>query len=165
MSSPIFRRIPKAHIQLDGFVGDYLRGITEQWLLVAPKANPGMLELFRDRDAAPLRQMVPWAGEFAGKYLTAAVQVLRATNAPKLRAWLQDFVRILIDYQAPDGYLGPWPKPCRLTNTNSEGESTWDTWGHYHIMMSLILWHEETGDEAAPAPIPSSFRRARAARS
>lgn len=44
---------------------------------MAPKANPAMLEMFRDRDESPLRQMVPWAGKFAGKYLTGAVQVLR----------------------------------------------------------------------------------------
>ncbi len=151
MSRPIFRRIPKTLMQLDGFVGDYLQGITAQWLLVAPKANPAMLEMFRDRDASPLRQLVPWAGEFAGKYLTGVVQVLRVTHDPRLKAWLQDFVRILINLQAPDGYLGPWPKPCHLTNTDSEGESTWDTWGHYQIMLGLMLWHEETGDEAALA--------------
>ena len=75
-------------MRIHGLVGDYLAGITEQWLLVAPKANPGMLEMFRDRDASPLREMVPWAGEFAGKYLTAAVQVLRVTCDPTLKAWL-----------------------------------------------------------------------------
>ena len=53
-------------------MGNYLSSITEQWLLVAPKANPSMLEIFRDRDVSPLREMVPWAGEFAGKYLTGA---------------------------------------------------------------------------------------------
>ena len=40
-------------------MGDYLSGITEQWLLVAPKANPGMLEMFHDRDASLLRELVP----------------------------------------------------------------------------------------------------------
>ena len=40
-------------MQIGGFVGDYLKGITQQWLLVAPKANPGMLEMFRDRDISP----------------------------------------------------------------------------------------------------------------
>ena len=48
----------------------YLRGVTQQWLLVAPDANPAMLEMFRDRDRQPRRAMQPWAGEFAGKYLT-----------------------------------------------------------------------------------------------
>jgi uncharacterized protein len=151
MKNSVCRRIPKAGIEIGGFVGDYLDGITEQWLLVSPKANPGMLEMFRDRDAAPLRQMVPWAGEFAGKYLTGAVQVLRLSGNTQLKAWLKEFVDMLVGLQDTDGYLGPWPKSCRLTNKNSAGEGTWDTWGHYHIMLGLILWHEETADKNALA--------------
>jgi len=151
MKTMACRRIPGVRMQMGGFVGNYLRGLIEQWLLVAPKANPAMLEMFRDRDASPLRDMVPWAGEFAGKYLTGAVQVLRVTRDPALKAWLRWFVRRLISLQAEDGYLGPWPKRCRLTNTDSRGQSTWDTWSHYHIMLGLMLWHEETRDADALA--------------
>ena len=147
MKEPIFRRPPQSSMRIGGFVGNYLSANTEQWLLVAPKANPGMLEMFRDRDAPPLRQMVAWAGEFAGKYLTGAVQVLRVTSEPRLKAWLQDFVHILIGLQDADGYLGPWPRQCRLTNTNSEGQDTWDTWSHYHLMLGLMFWHEEARDK------------------
>ena len=149
MKGPVCDRIAGARCQLGGFVGDYLKGITEQWLLVAPRANPAMLEMFRDRDSAPVRDMVPWAGEFAGKYLTSAVQVLRLTGDPHLRKWLTEFVSRLISLQDEDGYLGPWPKRCRMANRDSEGRETWDTWGHYHVMMGLILWHEETGDGKA----------------
>ena len=151
MKEPVCQRIAKTSMQIEGFLGDYLRKVTDQWLLVAPKANPGMLEMFRDRDASPLRQMVPWAGEFAGKYLTGAVQILRVTGDARLRSWLEQFVRILIGFQDADGYLGPWPQGCRLTNADSAGERTWDTWGHYHVMLGLMLWHEETGDEDALA--------------
>ena len=151
MKPPSCHRIPGARIQINGFMGNYLRGVTEQWLLVAPKANPAMLEMFRDRDASPLRQMVPWAGEFAGKYLTGAVQVLRVTGDRALKSWLKQFVQQLIGFQDTDGYLGPWTKPCRLTNINSVGMHTWDTWGHYHLMLGLMLWHEETRDKDALA--------------
>ncbi|TFG73703.1 MAG: hypothetical protein E4H27_00290 [Anaerolineales bacterium] len=136
-------------IRLDGSMNQYLQAITDQWLLVAPKANPAMLEMFRDRDASPLRQMVPWAGEFAGKYLTGAVQVLRLTHDPVLRAWLAEFVDRLVSFQATDGYLGPWSEKYRLTNTNAAKEETWDTWGHYHIMLGLLFWYDETGDKKA----------------
>ena len=149
MTEPVCDRIPQASFQIGGFLEDYLRGIIEQWLLVAPRANPAMLEMFRDRDCSPLRDMVPWAGEFAGKYLTGAVQVLRLTGDHRLRTWLSKFVARLLSFQARDGYLGPWPKGCHLTNTRSDGKATWDTWGHYHAMLGLILWHEETGDEEA----------------
>ena len=151
MNDPTCIRIPQTSMEIDGFVGSYLRGITEQWLLVAPKANPAMLEMFRDRDASPLRNMEPWGGEFAGKYLTGAVQVLRISNDPKLKEWLKEFVPMLISFQDDDGYLGPWPKEFRLANRNSAGGRTWDTWGHYHLMLGLMFWHEETDDKEALA--------------
>jgi DUF1680 family protein len=144
-------RIPQTRFQLDGHIADYVRGLVEQWLLVAPFANPAMLEMLRDRDCPPYRDMVPWAGEFAGKYLTGAVQVLRLTGDLRLRAWLGQFVHRLLGFQAEDGYLGPWPKAHRLTNTSPTGKVTWDTWSHYHLMLGLWLWHQETGDEHALA--------------
>jgi hypothetical protein len=39
-----------------------------------------MLEMFRQRDRKHSHDLVPWAGEFAGKYLTHAVQVWRLTR-------------------------------------------------------------------------------------
>jgi DUF1680 family protein len=149
MPSPTFEPIPGARFQIGGILKPMLDGLIEQWLLVAPKANPAMLEMFRDRDAPPLREMVPWAGEFAGKYLTAAVQVLRLTGDDWLLNWLHEFVARLLQFQDEDGYLGPWPREHRLTNTKPGGKGAWDTWGHYHIMIGLTLWHETSGDEKA----------------
>src|SRR5262245_42572298 len=74
IKAPACERAAGTRFELSGIVGDYLRGVTRQWLLVAPDANPGMLEMFRDRDREPLRNLEPWAGEFAGKYLLGAVQ-------------------------------------------------------------------------------------------
>ena len=153
MKSPECERIPQTRFDLEGWLAAYLENVTEQWLLVAPRANPAMLEMFRDRDCSPYRQLVPWAGEFAGKYLTSAVQVLRVTGDLRLRAFLEDFVPRLISLQADDGYLGPWPEAQRLTNFDplqqEKGMITWDTWGHYHVMLGLLLWYEETGDDRA----------------
>src|SRR5436190_724714 len=72
-------------------------------------------EIFRDRDRKPWRDLVPWAGEFAGKYLVSAVQVWRVTGDESLKNTIADFVPRLIALQADDGYLGPWPKESRLT--------------------------------------------------
>ena len=152
--NPVCSRGPATRMKLGGFMAEYLEGITEQWLLVAPTANPSMLEMFRDRDASPLRHLVPWAGEFAGKYLTGAVQVLRVTGDRTLKASLKEFVPHLLSLQGKDGYLGPWPSGHALTNhapNSRNGPLTWDTWGHYHVMLGLILWHEETGDLKALA--------------
>ena len=153
--NPKCSRITGTRFELGGPMGEYLSAVTEQWLKVAPLSNPAMLEMFRDRDRRPLREMVPWAGEFAGKYLTSAVEVWRVTGDKALRQSIADSVSRLIKLQAEDGYLGPWPKESRLTgrapNIGSSGGETWDAWGHYHMMIGLLLWHEETGDQAALA--------------
>ena len=136
-----------------GRVGRYLANVTDNWLLVAPDANPAILEMFVDRDVPPYRDMVPWAGEFAGKYLTAAVEVWAATGDARLETYLGEFVRRLISLQAEDGYLGPWPRTARLTNFSPQhgqgGQETWDTWGHYHVMVGLLGWYDATRDRAA----------------
>ena len=87
MKLPACERAAGTQFELEGVVADYTRAVTRQWLLIAPDANPGMLEMFRDRDRQPLRAMEPWAGEFAGKYLTGAVQVYRVTHDAELRKY------------------------------------------------------------------------------
>ena len=145
-------RVAGTVYQMGGILGDYLNNVSERWLKAAPSANPGMLEMFRDRDRRPLRPMVPWAGEFAGKYLTSAVQALRLTGDPVLKYLIAGFVRELVSLQADNGYLGPWPVESGLTNDAPNCQQdlgTWDTWGHYHVMLGLLLWHADTGDAAA----------------
>lgn len=155
---PLCNRIDGTKFEVGGVIGDYLANVSQQWLRIAPLANPGMLEMFRDRDRKPYRDLVPWAGEFAGKYLTAAAEVLRLTADAQLLELLRRFVGELISLQASDGYLGPWPREYRLANRapnvmNAKGEvlENWDTWGLYHIMMGLMAWQEVSRDEQALA--------------
>ena len=123
----------------------------EQWLLVAPQANPAMLEIFRDRDRLPRRDLVPWAGEFAGKYLTSAVLHWRLLRDGRLRAQIDRFVDELIAVQDADGYLGAFPQPRAPDRQDARTASMplWDLWGHYHCMLGLLLWYKETGYEPA----------------
>ncbi|MCY3790107.1 MAG: glycoside hydrolase family 127 protein, partial [Gemmatimonadetes bacterium] len=125
-------RLSRTRYAFDGPFAAYLRGVTEQWLLIAPAANPAILDMFADRDRKPYRDQVPWAGEFAGKYLTSAVQILRLTGDPALKRHLKTFVARLIAHQDADGYLGPWPHRHRLTgyapNVMNKRGSTWDAW-------------------------------------
>src|SRR3954468_15749605 len=76
-TTPACWRDALAQLTFQSPIGDYFQNVTEHWLKVAPRSNPAMLDMFRDRDRLPLRDLVPWAGEFAGKYLTSAVQVYR----------------------------------------------------------------------------------------
>ncbi|HVY72157.1 MAG TPA: beta-L-arabinofuranosidase domain-containing protein, partial [Verrucomicrobiae bacterium] len=88
--------------------------------------------------------LVPWAGEFVGKDLISAVQALRLSENPALRKQVAEVVAELVATQAEDGYLGPFPKAARL-------RGNWDLWGHHHCIEGLLLWHEQTGDNAALA--------------
>ena len=74
MQQPMFHRLPETVLSIEGHVGEYLTAVTDNWLKIAPYANPGMLEMFRDRDRKPYRNMVRWAGWFASMYLIGAVR-------------------------------------------------------------------------------------------
>jgi len=138
----VLDRVPKPKLRLDGPVGERGRRNVDRWITQAPKNNPGLLDMFARRDAGGKPNLVPWAGEFVGKYLISGVQAMRMSDDPKLRQTLQDTVDRLAQLQAEDGYLGPWPKNERL-------RGHWDLWGHYHVMLGLMLWHEHTGDKQA----------------
>jgi hypothetical protein len=155
---PVLDSCTDAEFALGGELGRRLEAVTRQWILPAPHANPGMLEMFRQRDRKPSHDMVPWAGEFAGKYLTHAVQILRLTRDAELRDQIRWFVGELTALQDTDGYLGPWPQEFRLrtgapncSKAPDDLSEPWDAWGHYHTMVGLLLWHEETGDKRALA--------------
>ncbi len=136
----------RAQFSFQGPMGERLKANTRNWLLVAPRANPAMLQIFRDRDRTPRRDLVPWAGEFAGKYLISATQAWQLTRDPQLEKHLHSFVAELVATQDSDGYFGPFPKDARMT-----GPGLWDLWGQYHVMLGLYGWSEAAGDAAALA--------------
>jgi len=129
-------------------IGGYLRmridNAINEYLISTPVTSPAILQVLRDRDKTPLRDpLVPWAGEFAGKYLTAAQLTWRLTRDEELKSTIDQFVKDLIACQQEDGYLGPFPKSSRITGGN------WDVWGHYHCMLGLMFYYEDT--QYAPA--------------
>ena len=133
---------PDASYEFDGPIGRRVDANARNWLVRAPGANPGLLGMFQLRDRQPTPALVPWAGEFVGKYLISAVQALRMSDDAELEATVRNVVDGLIAAQADDGYLGPFPKDARLL-------ANWDLWGHYHCMLALMMWHDRTGDPAA----------------
>jgi len=140
---PIMESISGGRWHFDGELGARIDGNVTHWLLRAPGANPGILEMFRRRNRyRPYAEPVPWAGEFAGKYLISAVQACRMSDDPRLKPFVQAFVDQLVACQADNGYLGPWP-------TKQELLGHWDLWGHYHCMLGLLMWADDTGDRSA----------------
>lgn len=132
-----FHFLPQAEIE------DRIQAGIDQWLLMVPRANPGILEMMRLRDRQPpYENPEMWAGEFIGKYLLSAVLTLHLTDDPRLEQTVRETIDDLIATQADDGYMGPWPRDQRLLGQ-------WDLWGHYHIILALHTWHQDTGDRDA----------------
>jgi DUF1680 family protein len=142
--APLLEPDPGIRMNLEGVVGQRVAANEAQWLLTCPRANPGLLEMFQLRDREPTPQLVPWAGEFVGKYLISAIQALRMTQEARLEATVREIIDRVIALQAEDGYLGPFPRKERLLGH-------WDLWGHYHVMLALLMWYERTDDEASSA--------------
>src|SRR5579862_8966802 len=138
----VFESVSHPSFHFERPLGQRLIANEREWLLRAPGDNPGLLDMFRARDRKPEPTLVPWAGEFVGKYLISAIQALRMSDNAHLHALTNQIVAGLIATQAEDGYLGPFPKAERL-------KANWDLWGHYHCMLALLQWNEETGDLAA----------------
>jgi len=135
--------VAKGEWRFGGEMGARIDANVERWLLRAPGASPGLLQMFHRRDRHwPYAEPVPWAGEFAGKYLISAVQACRMSDDPRLDPFVQEFVEALIACQAENGYLGPWRADERLLGH-------WDLWGHYHCMLGLLMWFDDTGCQPA----------------
>ncbi|MBR2949875.1 MAG: glycoside hydrolase family 127 protein [Lachnospiraceae bacterium] len=136
--------------QLKGMTGTLAQNITKNWLIGLRQTNPAILDMFMERDRLPYRSLLPWSGEFAGKYITGAYYIYRMTLDESLRSYVLNFIEELLSTQADNGYMGCFSKDCQLTgaysqNPEKSGE-TWDGWNHYHIMFGLLLWYDETKD-------------------
>ena len=91
---PAVARAQKAGLMLDadakfrfefsGVVGDRIAANSSGWLTRAPAADPGLVAMFALRDRQPTPNLMPWAGEFVGKYLISAIQAIRFDGDAKL---------------------------------------------------------------------------------
>jgi DUF1680 family protein len=93
--------------------------------------------MFYDRDREPDRKLLPWSGEFVGKYLCASILSYRLLRDPRQKELIQQVTQRFLASQDSDGYLGPFNQKNRLVGEN------WDIWGHYWAIRALLLYHEE----------------------
>lgn len=148
--------VSNIHLQMQDAAGKLTEGIIDNWLLGIRESNPAILDMLKFPDKKPSRKLLPWSGEFAGKYVTCSALLYRLTKNAKLYTYLKSFIDQLVALQKENGYLGCWPSDCQLSGTSSREKSgdeepynTWDGWAHYHIMYGLLLWYQETGDRVA----------------
>ena len=135
----------------EGFLRARIERNLDQWLLVAPLANPAMVEMFRMRERSPRVKLVAWYGEFPGKYMTSAVLAWKMSGEDELEKLIDGLVDDLAGIQSEEGYIGPHPRDQRLSGTGGHAEERklWDVWGHYHVLLGLLMWYETSGNEKA----------------
>lgn len=141
-----------AKTRLNGITGKLLKNINRNWLIGLRETNPAILDMYHQRDIKPYRDLLHWSGEFAGKYITSAFFNYKATGDKELFEYIRGFLDELMTCQDDEGYLGCWPRNCRLTGSRPETpytpNGTWDSWAHYHVMYGLILWYLETENKS-----------------
>jgi uncharacterized protein len=81
-----------------------------------------------------------WRGEYWGKWFTAAALAYAYQPTPERYAQLGKVARECAGLQEPDGYLGPYNKPHRLTS--------WDIWCRKYVLLGLVSAYDLTGDRA-----------------
>lgn len=139
------------NITLMNETGKLVEKITRHWLANIRETNPAILEMFRDRDIKPYRDLLAWSGEFAGKHLVSAYSIYKLNRDQELYQKIMQFIDELLELQDDGGYLGCFQNNCRLTGAFSQDPDTtgktWDAWSHYHIMYGLYLWYKETHNE------------------
>ena len=121
MANPILESASGRVFSIGGWLGRRINKTLRNWLLALPNTNPALLQMFRDRDLdvypnhSPASEyLLPWSGEFAGKYLIAGAQFLRLTADPQLKDLLTAFVAELIACQDHNGYLGAFERTARM---------------------------------------------------
>ena len=109
-----------------------------------------MLEPFQNRGQEwmlePLRNKkgeLPWAGEYAGKWLDAASLSAADSHGEQLGMYARTFAEALIATQEIDGYLG-------IEVPSKRGEaSEWDTWNIKYAMTGLLTHYKAHQDKTS----------------
>jgi DUF1680 family protein len=139
----------------DSVLGERCRVIIERHVKPLPSANPQLLEMFRVEERnSPAESYIidkdhSWMSEYAGKFLTHAVQLWALTGDAELHALLDSFVSEVAALQGSDGYLGAEPDTYEFGGSDGppgfRGGFPWDSWGMYHMMTGLLALHEACG--------------------
>lgn len=154
------RPIENKKILPGGKIGKLTDNVINRWLIGIDETNPAILDMFEDAGRKPLRVLMAWSGEFAGKYLTGAALLYSMTRNEKLGKYLKGFVKKLCSLQKSDGYFGTWGNDFRfksespvmhyvLEDPSDKKDVNWDVWNHYHMIIGLITWSDASADEGA----------------
>ena len=117
-------------LRLNDDIGSLAENIAKNWLIGLRETNPAILDMFHERDKKPYRELLPWSGEFAGKYITGAYYIHKLTHNEDLYRYILSFIDELIALIDTDGYIGCYQRESRLKGSSSQAPNvpgaTWD---------------------------------------
>jgi DUF1680 family protein len=106
-----------------------------------------MIDAYKARNYSPgklLERM--WDGEYAGKWLDAAIRSGVNTGDNELLVMVDSMIKSLLKHQQPDGYMGIKPPTDRKLNI---WENTWDLWNQWNSMIGFLTNYEYRGHKAS----------------
>ena len=136
-------------VRITGYLSPRFQGNLQYLIDRYEKNKEWMLEPFQNRGMEwviePLRNKrgeLPWAGEYAGKWLDAASLTAASSSHAQLSQYCDAFSAAMIAAQDLDGYLGI-EIPARRG-----GNSEWDLWNVKYALTGLLTRYEVYGDKA-----------------
>jgi DUF1680 family protein len=128
----------------EGWIGDRMQINVEKRLLHLEMDS--LLKPFVHRPGVQW-----WVGEHVGKYLHAATYAWRFTGDKRLKERMDYAVKILIENQLPNGYLGTYEEKDQFGQRDGLGwmGPIWDAWTHKYNLIGLLTYYRATGNEQA----------------
>lgn len=127
--------LPATALHIGGLLGARMETNVEHRLLAVDEDK--LLHRFHERTSASDFANA-WAGEHAGKFLTAACRSLESADNPALAAKVSRVAEALLAAQDDDGYLG--------TYVDGDHWLGWDIWVHKYVLVGLLHHYRVSGD-------------------
>ncbi len=125
-------------LKVEGIYGTALDESREGRLshFIVDEESP-MVNIF-SRQVADTNLQPNWEGEHAGKWMIAAAPEAYRTGDEALKHHLLSVAHYLASQQRPDGYLGTYAEPLRMTHDSSVNVKSWDIWVHSYLVEGFL---------------------------
>lgn len=134
------RRIELVSIDLHGTLGERFDGNIDYLMWRFQKEADHRLFPFEDREAWSPKRSTDWDGEYAGKWIDAAIVAASVSNSPKLTDAIHAFVGRMRATQTDDGYLGTQLQEDRLNGL-------FPLWVHWLAVKGMRSHGQQFTDE------------------
>lgn len=143
MSQQVVEFAKASNTRISGRLGQRHKANTSYLLHIYAKYGESMLEPFRHRgqwQKVGFSHTLGWDGEYAFKWLDAAVKTAASTGHDLLTKQVNSFAESLRSLQEADGYMG-------IENADQKGKAEWDIWNQWYALTGWLTHYELMQDE------------------